>query len=91
LLDFYWWKAGSIGSTTNGTTEGWKDQRLDPRARLLVANEWMNMTGLRVDDIYSQGEDESDALQIRLKKQIKALQKELADETSARVTYNDVA
>jgi hypothetical protein len=60
-------------------TEGWKDQRLDLRAHLLVANEWMYMTGLEVNDIYSQGEDEQDTLKTRLKKQIKVLQSELAD------------
>jgi hypothetical protein len=49
---------------------------------MLVANEWEFMTGLTVDDIYSQGKDESEALITQLTKQIHNLQEQLADATA---------
>lgn len=55
LADFYWWKTGSLTSPTTGQTEGWETQRLDPRARALVFNQWKESLALKSidEEIYS--------------------------------------
>jgi hypothetical protein len=36
LLDFYWWKTLTVTSASSKIKEGWRSQRLDPRARLFM-------------------------------------------------------
>jgi uncharacterized Zn finger protein (UPF0148 family) len=57
LLDFLWWKTGNVDSPVHGKTESWKDQRLDPRARHLMANEWEFATMINIDDMYHAGKN----------------------------------
>lgn len=44
LLDFYWWKLGTITSPATNITEGWGVQYLDPRARSFMCEQWRTWT-----------------------------------------------
>jgi hypothetical protein len=79
LFDFYLWKQTKITSTLTGVTEGWKDQRLDPRARLLVATAWEHWTGLTIDQMYRGDRTEIEAEVERLTTQVEVFQEALAD------------
>lgn len=79
LLDFYLWKHTKITSPVNGVTEGWKDQHLDPRARLLMATAWQDWTGLTVDQIYKGDQSDTEAEVERLQYQVEVIQTALVD------------
>lgn len=55
LMDFIWWKGASVTSPVTGETEGFRDQRLDPRTRAFMYDIWCEATCQEVDDIYRQG------------------------------------
>jgi len=85
LLDFYWWKVIVADSVSHDDiTEGWKDQRLDPRARLFMRLEWEYISGLTVDSIYTNGKRQLDFEISRYTQQIKALQ-EYLEETKEKL------
>jgi hypothetical protein len=77
ILDFYWWKLGFARSVSTGMKEGWKDQRLNPRARAFMVREWKSATALEVNDIFTDNEDELAAEIKRLTKQINNLNSKL--------------
>jgi hypothetical protein len=84
LLDFFLWKETEISSPVHDFTEGWKDQRLDPRARLLVATAWEQWTGLTVYDMYRGKSNYFDAEVARLKYQVGSLQEALTEAEQKR-------
>jgi hypothetical protein len=55
LMDFFFWKTWTITSPTTGTTEGWMDQMLDPRACVLVASTYKNSMKLGINNLYTVG------------------------------------
>jgi hypothetical protein len=79
LFDFYLWKWTKITSTTTGVTEGWKTQRLDPRARLFILTAWEQWTGLTVEHIFKGPQSDIEAEVERLTHQIEVFQVALAD------------
>jgi hypothetical protein len=82
LLDFYWWKQITVISPSTNIEEGWKEQRLDPRARAFMKSEWEFISFLTVNDIYTNGQGQLVYEATRYARQIKSLQKSL--ETAKR-------
>jgi hypothetical protein len=77
LLDFYWWKQITVISPSTKVEEGWKEQRLDPRARSFMKSEWEYISGLTVNDIYTNGKSQLQFEATRYARQIKLLQRNL--------------
>jgi hypothetical protein len=73
LLEFYWWKSITATSASTKETEGWRTQRLDPRARLFMRVEWEYISGLVVDDIYRHGKTRWESEVSRCTSQIETL------------------
>jgi hypothetical protein len=90
FLDFYWWKLGVVTSLSTGVMEGWRDQRLDPRARAFMVQEWKTSTGLEVNDIYTNNKHELVAEVKRLTKQINTLNSKLEEKKKELKEYQDL-
>ena len=75
LLDLYLWKTWTARSSS-GEFEGLRNQRIDPRTRLFIAEAYKTHAGLTVDDLYTNGRDELHATKLRLHAQIVRLASE---------------
>ena len=69
LLDLYLWKTWTARNHS-GELEGLRNQRIDPRTRLFIAEAYKTHVGLTVDDLYTNGRDELHAKKLRLHAQI---------------------
>jgi hypothetical protein len=75
LLDLYLWKTWTARNGS-GESEGLRNQRIDPRTRLFIAEAYKTHAGLVVDDLYTNGKDELEAKKLRLHAQIVRLSSE---------------
>jgi hypothetical protein len=57
LLDFWWFKTGKITSPFNGVTEGWLTDLLEPCPRAFMANIFRQISGLSIDNLYTEDSD----------------------------------
>jgi hypothetical protein len=75
LLDLYLWKTWMVRNRS-GQSEGLRNQRIDPRTRLFIAEAYKTHAGLTVNDLYTNGKDELQAKKLRLHAQIVRLSSE---------------
>lgn len=86
LWDLYMWKGGKITSPTVPGKEGWRRERLNPRARAFMAQMFRDWTTLTVDDLYAYGPDRKRRSVIDIiDKQIAGLQKKKAELEAEKV------
>ena len=79
LFEFFFWKTWTITSPTTFVTEGFLDQRMDPRTRLFFVTAFKAATGITLDDLYSNGLNAHESKKALLAKQIAVLTTRLED------------